>query len=140
MSYRKQQPSSSSDKTTAQLLKEYVKNIDEWPGAWEIDQADLIIGAAILVSFKLFLLDRIEKGRAKKTIKMYASYLWVLGGELIRQVNDNPRERKLTTQELILKYVDDSGGPYWRHASDELEHQQYDSVCKQLFKFLTETG
>lgn len=119
------------------LLHEYCKKIKDWPAGWEISEEDIIVGQAITEEFKLFLIDRLGKGRAKKTIKNYAIFLWVLGGELIRSINEDESERKLSARELILKYIDDSGGPYWRHACDESEHSRYDSVCKQLFKFMT---
>ena len=119
------------------LMIEYCKDINQWPNKWEIGKADLKIGQSIVDQLKPFLIDSIEKGRSKKTIKTYAQYLWVLGGELIRQINDDPHERRLSARNLILKYIDDSGGPYWRHARDELEHARYDSICKRLFKFMT---
>lgn len=64
-------------------------------------------------------------------------YLWALGGELIRQINYDEAERKLSAKEIILKYIDDEGGPYWRHARTEFEHGQYNSVCGKLFKFIS---
>jgi hypothetical protein len=121
------------------LLYEYCKDIDDWPMRWEITKKDIASGHEITEQFKLFLLDRIKEGRAKRTIKNYATYLWALGGELIRKLNEDNSERKLPARKLILKYIDDSGGPYWRHAYNELEHSQYDSVCKQLFKFMIKT-
>lgn len=128
------------NKNSAQLLLEYCKNINEWPAEWEIDEADVAIGQAINEYFKSFLLDRIEQGKSKKTVKNSANYLWALGGELIRQINDDEDERKLSAKNLILKYVDEGGGPYWRHANNELDHARYDSVCKQLFRFITENN
>lgn len=141
-SSRKKQKSSFSpeSKNSMDLLLTYCKDINEWPDAWEIDNADLKIGQAIVESFKLFLIDRIEKGRAKSTIKIYANYLWALGGELIRQINEDDSERRLSAKNLILKYIDDSGGPYWRHARDGFEHARYDSVCKQFYKFVKESS
>jgi hypothetical protein len=129
--------SQPSDVSPADLLHVYCKDIENWPARWEIVKEDLTIGWAITEQFKLFLLDRIKKGRAKKTVKNYADFLWVLGGELIRSINENEDERQLSANDLILKYIDDSGGPYWRHANDEAGHARYDSVCKQLFKFMT---
>ncbi len=129
---------SMSKKNSAELLFQYCKNIDEWPNGWEIDEADISIGQAINEYFKLFLLAKIEQGRTMKTIRVTGNYLWALGGELIRQINDDEKERKLSAKDLILKYVDERGGPYWRHANNELDHARYDSVCKQLFKFITE--
>jgi len=119
------------------LLLQYCKDIDDWPEAWEIDDIDIEIGRAIVEELKPFLIEKIEKGLAKKTIRTDANYLWVLGGELISRLNEDEAERRLSARELIFKYIDASGGPYWRHANDEAEHVRYDSVCKQLFKFMT---
>jgi hypothetical protein len=129
---------SGSSKNSTELLLQYCKDIDEWPNRWEIDEADVIIGQAINEYFKLFLLEKIEQGRTKKTIRLTGNYLWALGGELIRQINYDETERKLSAKDLILKYVHEAGGPYWCHANNELDHAKYDSVCKQLFKFITE--
>jgi hypothetical protein len=123
-----------------ELLYKYCKSIDDWSTRWKISEIDLTIGQAITCQFKLFLIKCIEKGRAKRTIKMYASYLWVLGGELIRQINEDDSERNLLAKDLIFKHIDDTGGPYWRHARDETEHAQYDSVCKQFFKFMVDNS
>jgi hypothetical protein len=126
------------NQNSAALLNEYCKDINEWPGKWEIDSADIATGKSIVEQFKLFLVNRIEKGRTRKTIRMYCTYLWALGGELIRQVNEDEDERRLSARNLIFKYVDDSGGPYWRHACSDENHARYDPVCKQLFKFMLE--
>jgi hypothetical protein len=119
------------------ILLKYCKNINDWPDAWEINNADIKTGKTILEEFKLFLIDKIEKGYSKKTIKTYAGYLWALGGELISQVNNENNDRQLSARNLILKYIDASGGLYWRHANNEADHARYDSTCKQLFKFIT---
>ena len=120
------------------LLLKYCKDINDWPNSWEIDHADIKVGEALLEEFKLFLIEKIEQGRAKKTINTYTRYLWALGGELIRQINTYDDDRKLTTKELLLNSIDESGGPYWLHAFDELQHRQYDSVCRLLYKFMVD--
>jgi len=94
------------------ILYRHCKDIDAWPSKWEISEEDLEIGHAITEHFKEFLLYRIEQGRSKRTINLDASYLWALGGELIRAINEDDSERSLLAKDLILKYVDDSGGPY----------------------------
>jgi hypothetical protein len=128
------------DVSAIELLYQYRKDIDNWPQDWEIAKEDLIVGEAIKEQFKLFLINSIEQGRAKRTIKRYAVYLWVLGGELIRRINEDESERSLSGNDLILTYVDDSGGPYWRHARDEVEHDEYDAVCRKFFKFITQNS
>ena len=116
------------------LLLQYCKDIHGWPDAWEIDTMDIEIGKAIVEQFRPFLIEKIKKGRARKTMRTDAGFLWALGGELISRLNEDEAERRLSARELILKYIDASGGPYWRHANGEAEHARYDSVCKQLFK------
>ena len=135
---KQKSPIQQNKKNSMKMLFQYCKNISEWHESWEGVTADLKIGLDIVEQFKPFLIDRIDKGRSKRTIKIYANYLWSLGGELIRELNENESKRKLSARELILKYIDDSGGPYWRHARDEMEHRKYDSVCKQLFRFMSE--
>ncbi len=44
-------------------------------------------------------------------MKKYADYLWVLGGELIRRVSTDEKVRKLPAWMLVLKYIDETGGP-----------------------------
>ena len=120
------------------LFLEYCKDIDEWPDRWEIDEEDIKIGRDIVEQFKPFIVSLIEKGLSKKTVKSYRDYLWALGGELIRQINEDESERRLSAREFILKHVDNYGGPYWRHAYNESDEAKYDSVCKRFFKFITE--
>ncbi len=129
-----------SNSSATELLHQYCKDIENWPDRWKISKQDLAIGQSIRDQLKPFLISHIEKGRSKRTVKMYASYLWVLGGELIWQLNEDESERGLLVKDLILKYIDDSGGPYWLHARDESEHVQYDSVCRQFFKFMTQNS
>src|SRR6266568_853341 len=109
---------------SADLMLVYCKNINDWADSWEIDEIDIEIGKAIVEQFKPFLIEKIEQGRAKKTIKTYAGYLWALGSELISQLNEDETERQLSARELILKYINESGGPYWRHASNEADHDR----------------
>jgi hypothetical protein len=122
---------------TMALLLSYCKDINDWPEKWEIDAVDVAVGKMIVDEFKPFLIDRIKQGLSRKTIRNDACYLWVLGGEIIRQINENEEDRELSVRGLILKYVDDEGGPYWCHADDETEHRRYDAVCKRFFKYIT---
>lgn len=132
----KEKQKSLPSKDTMDLLLEYCKDIDEWPESWEIDEEDIKIGRGIVEQFKPFIISLIEKGLSKKTVKLYRDYLWVLGGELIRQINDDESDRRLSARKLILKHVDDFGGPYWRHSCNDADNAKYNSVCKELFKFL----
>jgi len=119
-----------------QCLALLCKDIDQWSKSWAGDDNDIIAGNALVSEFKRYLLHLIAKGRAKATIKKHADYLWALGGEIIRDTNEHGVDESLSSKNVILKYVDDSGGPYWRHAGSESELAQFDATCRQLYKFL----
>ena len=112
------------------------KDIDEWPDSWAGDKNDFLTGIKILSEFKNFLVNLIEKGRSTRTIKRHANYIWALGGEIIRNTNEHGVGYKLSGSQIILKYIHPDGGPYWRYATSDADHQQYDSACSRLHKFL----
>ena len=126
--------------STIDLFHEYCKGIDEWPESWEIDEKDIKIVHDLVALFKPFIISLIEKGLSKKTVKSYRNYLRALGGELIREVNDDKSNRRLSAKELVLKCVNDTGGPLWFHAYSEADHAKYDSVCKRFLEFLTKSS
>jgi len=119
-----------------QRLALLCKDIDQWPQSWAGDDKDVIVGQIILGEFKLYLLHLIAKGRAKATLKKHANYLWALGGEIIRDTNESGVNENLSSKNLVLKYINDNGGPYWRHADSESVLRQYDATCRQLYQFL----
>ena len=121
-------------------LRLYCKDIDRWAESWAgFPDLDVPVGERIVAEFTPFLLALIAERRTKKTVKKYADYLWVLGGELIRRVSTDEKARKLPARTLILKHIDETGGPLWRHARDEQEHAVYDAVCRRFYRFLTGT-
>lgn len=113
-----------------------LSDIRQWPESWKGDERDLISGEQILGIFIHYLSALIDKGRARATIRKHGDYLWALGGEIVRDLNDQNLDPGLDSNQLILNYVDSEGGPYWRHANSEDELRQYDRVCRALYKFL----
>lgn len=119
-----------------QRLELMCDDIDKWPKSWAGNDDDIIVGDAILSEFKLYLLHLMAKGRTRTTIKKHADYLWALGGEIIHDTNEYGVDERLPGKSLVLKYIDDSGGPYWRHADSESDLRQFDSTCRLFYKFL----
>lgn len=117
------------------------KDIDQWPQSWAGFPADVSVGKTLLEPFKDFLNQQIANGRAKSTIKRHADYLWVLGGEIIREIcnDDDDNNDCLAGKALLLNHIDEEGGPYWRHAASEQELKAYDSVCRLLYKWMIQS-
>ena len=97
------------------------------------------VGERIVAEFRPFLLALTQENRTKKTLKKYADYPWVLGGELIRRVQTDEKAKRLAARTLILKHIDETGGPLWHHARDPHEHKVYNAVCRQLYQFMIGT-
>ena len=141
-SMRKKDLSPSPEKVTAARLgaaslTAYCKDIDRWPRSWAgFPELDVPVGERLVAEMKPFLTSLIAAGRTKKTIKRYADYLWVLGGEIIRRVDVNEKDRQLTGRALLLKHIDETGGPLWNDARYEREHEAYDAACRKLHQFL----
>ena len=112
------------------------ENVQQWPESWAGSAEDILVGQKLLPYLKLFLQKQIERDLAETTIKRHAQYLWALGGEIIREINFCEEDRHKTGKEILLTYIDESGGPYWRHANEEADHQKYDSVCRRLYKLI----
>jgi hypothetical protein len=73
-----------------------------------------------------------------KTVKRHLDNLWLLGGELIRDINMDPEDRAKTSMELLLDNIDETGGPSCRHLDTDEDLRSYDATCRKLFRFLRE--
>ena len=122
-----------------QQIEAVFPDIQSWPESWMGDDDDLPPGNLALGVFIQYLIHLMEKGRARSTVKKHGDYLWALGGEIIRDTSESGFDRNLSAIDLVLGYVDSQGGPYWRHANSEDDQQQYDSVCRSLYRFLCKT-
>ncbi len=121
---------------SVQRLEDICSDIEQWPKSWAGADNDVIVGKIIIIEFKRYLNHLINKGRTKVTIKKHADYLWAMGGEIIRDTNEYGVDECLSSKELLLKYINDSGGPYWRHTISESDTRHYDATCRQLYGFL----
>jgi hypothetical protein len=122
-----------------QQIKAVFPDILRWPESWMGDEHDLVAGHLILDVFMAYLAHLIDKGRARSTMKKHADFLWALGGEIIRDTSESGFDQNRPAYDLVLGYVDNLGGPYWRHASCEEDQLQYDRVCRALYRFLHNT-
>ncbi len=65
------------------------------------EEKDLPPGRKLVEYFMPFLLHLAESGLSKRTIQNHVDNMWLLGGEIIRDVNENPRLRKVAAEQLV---------------------------------------
>jgi hypothetical protein len=72
-----------------------------------------------------------------KTIRRHVDNLWLLGGEIIRDLNYDPSLRKVAADRLLRKVVHEDGGPLIYNGSED-EQRSFDSTCRKLHRFLSQ--
>ena len=117
-------------------LATYCPDLATWPTSWCGEERDVIAGEHIVAVFTPFLLDLLAQGLTRKTRNMHRDNLWLLGGEIIRDLNDTPKLRKRALKELILEAVANDEGPLIHGGFSEQEQRSFDSTCKKLNRFL----
>ena len=85
--------------------------------------------------FQPFLEHLLELNLSRKTIRKHVNNLWVLGGEIIRDLNHTPALRKLPVEQLVFDVLRE-GGPLLYHCDSEEELRSFESTCRKFQRFL----
>jgi hypothetical protein len=111
-------------------------DFNQWPESWEGLTEDLPYGREILEVMRPFIIQLIEKGFTRKTMQKHMGNLWLLGGEIIRDISTD-EEYHIPPSQKIRDSVDSLGGMYCRHIDSDTEEKSYNATCKKLHRFLT---
>jgi serine/threonine protein kinase len=72
-----------------------------------------------------------------RTIQRHVDNLWALGGEIIRDLNEDSSLRRKSIEQLLHDRIDDEGGPLvYALESEESLQRSLDSTCRKLHRFL----
>ncbi len=61
--------------------------------------------------------------------------MWVLGGEIITDLNHTPSLRKAPVEKVLADMITD-GGPIVNHGDSEEQQRSFNSTCRKLWSFL----
>lgn len=98
---------------------------------------DLPLGEELVACFRPFIAHLASSRLSPKTIRMHVANLWILGGEIIRDLNDDPALRKVTADRLLRTVVHADGGPLMYNGSEDTQ-RSFDSTCRKLHRFLSQ--
>jgi hypothetical protein len=93
-------------------------------------------GEELVVCFRPFIEHLATCRLSSKTTRRHVDNLWILGGEIIRNLNYTPSLRKVAAQRLLREAVHADGGPLIHNGSEE-EQRSLDATCRKLHRFLT---
>lgn len=116
-------------------LAAYCPDLAEWPQRWRYEDRDLIPGQVLVAAFTPFLLYLLTSGLARKTLRRHRDNLWMLGGEIIRKVQQEPDLRKRPVLATLLDEIDDEYGPLLHPPATEEDQRSFDATCRKLRAF-----
>jgi len=102
------------------------------------EEKDLPPGRRLVAYFLPFLVQLTESGLSKRTIQNHVDNMWLLGGEIIRDVNGEPRLRKSSAEQLVRGVIHEHGGPMI-HNGWEDEQRSFDSTCRKFYRFIIQS-
>jgi hypothetical protein len=115
----------------------YCRDLDNWPRSWMGLERDLPPGEQLLACFRPFIEDLASSSLSPKTIRKHVDNLWMLGGEIIRDLNQDPSLRKVAADRLLSDAIHADGGPLIHNGSEEVQ-RSFDSTCRKLHRFLSQ--
>jgi len=103
------------------------------------DERDLVPGRNIVEYLTPFLLHLAESELTKKTIRKHVDNLWILGGEIIRDLQETPKLRKKPLSELIDTLLENDGSLIY-HCESEEQQRSFESTCRKLRRYRSGSG
>lgn len=109
--------------------------MDAWPQSWAGTKDDIPFGEGLVADMKPFIIQLHTLDLTAKTIRRHLDNLWVIGGEIIREINYYPKQGKKSPQQLLCETVASGEAPYMQDFSDS-EQRALDATAKKLQKYL----
>ena len=105
--------------------------MDEWPQSWAGDEDDEPIGRHLTAMMRPFMAHLHGEKLSPRTLRRHLDNLWLIGGEIVRQLNDDPPLRTKPIADLLLDAVAEKtpGHPYRPvqsapHARQDASHRR----------------
>jgi hypothetical protein len=121
----------------AQRLRQACPDLDNWPKSWSYDQPDLAVGQRIIEVLTPFLLDLLDQGLARQTVRRHRDNLWALGGELVRRRYEDDDLARMDVSDALQQLMQDDSGPFMGSRISEAEQDSLDATCRKLRRFLS---
>jgi hypothetical protein len=102
-------------------------------------EKDLPPGEKLVAHFRPFLEHLVASDLSPKTIRKHMDNVWALGGEIIRDLSETPSLRRLSIEQILADRIDEEGGPLLYGVDSEARQRDFDSTCKKLYRFLSQS-
>src|SRR5215472_4031597 len=79
----------------------YCRDLDNWPRSWMGLEKDVPPGEQLVACFRPFIEDLVASDLSPKIIQKHVDNLWALGGEIVRDQNENPSLRRKSIEQIL---------------------------------------
>ena len=107
------------------------QDLEEWPRSWMGFAEDIPPGEKMVAYFR----PLIGLNLSQKTIRKHVDNLWILGGEIIRDLNETPPLRKAPVEALVFDVLKEKE-PLLYHCDSEEQQRSFESTCRKFRRFL----
>jgi len=112
--------------------------MNDWPSSWAGVPEDEPIGKALVTEMRPFV-EHLTRSLASKSVRSHLNNLWLIGGEIIRQVNYDPQQRELKAHALLLRAIESGEAPSTRNVT-HAQQDSLDATALRLLHFMTING
>src|SRR5262249_31897470 len=123
---------------TSAAVFAYCRDLDNWPRTWMGLEKDLPPGEQLLACLRPFMEQLASSSLTPKTIRRHVDNLWLLGGEIIRDLHYDPSLRKIAPEKLLGSVIHEDGGPQVHNGSED-DQPSFAPPCRKLYRFLTQS-
>ena len=110
--------------------------MEDWPKSWAGTDEDEPVGRDLVAILRPFMMHLQQQELSRRTLRRHLDNLWLIGGEAIRKLDDEPGLRDKPASELLLESIQGGEAPL---VGDLTEEQQaaLDATARKLLKFLS---
>lgn len=133
---KKPRKTKSNDILTEADLAAWCPDLSNWARSWCIEGRDLAAGERIVTLLTPFLFQLLRLELTRATRNRHRDNLWMLGGEIIRDLHKTPALRKQPIEEVLREAICDGDGPLIYGGMSETIQNTFDATCRKLHRFL----
>lgn len=110
-----------------------------WPKSWAGTHEDEPVGRRLVAALQPFMTHLQHQGLSFRTLRGHLDNLWLIGGEIIRQLDDDPARRDKPTHTLLFEAIQDGAAPLVRDLTEQ-QQAALDATARKLLKFVVATN
>ena len=116
-----------------------IAGMEEWPKSWAGSPSDEVLGRELVRVLRPFVIALEQQGLSSQTLRRHVDGVWLIGGEIVRRLNDEPASSRRPARALLLEAVEGGEALLVSGLAQE-EQEEVDATARKLRRFLSSSG